>query len=413
MSQAISSPDLRPDAALELFGLTSERLELLKRTVAKGCTDDEFALFVEVCKRRKIDPFSKLLYPVKRWDSKLRAEVMAVQSSIDSFRLVAGRNEKYAGQLGPQWCGEDGTWVDVWLKKEAPSAARIGILRHDFKEPLWTVALWNGYVQLTKEGRPTSFWAKMGPLMLAKCAEALGLRRAFPEDLAGLYVAEEMEQATTAPAEPTPLPTLGPTPAERAAFDVALDRKPQPPKAKSLDVLLSPAGNPVTVAGEWTPERIQKGLEAIQKGKDDAAEEVAKRAEVVNLQTGEIVEAVARPAIQVHTWNPADDNELEVAFPVQVGFWLDWCEQPIPRGPLHEACKHKGEPTWRTAAGGKKGGGRHAILLELVLKGAKRDKDAQAMPFHREFERAACTLAMLMAGKESDPTRQSEQGTLY
>jgi phage recombination protein Bet len=175
--------------------LTREQIDLLKRTIARGTTDDEFKLFLEACRRRRFDPFSRLIYPVKRWDSASRSEVMALQSSIDSFRLVAERTGRYAGQLGPFWCGRNGEWVDVWLGSEAPAASRVGVLRADFKEPLWGVALWSNYVQKKKDGSVTQFWDRMGPLMLAKCAESVALRRAFPEDLAGLYTSDEMEQA--------------------------------------------------------------------------------------------------------------------------------------------------------------------------------------------------------------------------
>lgn len=190
-SQAVASPDP--------WVMGREQLELLKRTVARGATDDEFRIFVEVCQRRHVDPFSKMVYLVKRWNSQTRQEEMALQSSIDYFRLTAERNGKYAGQVGPEWCGQDGVWKDVWLAKDPPRAARVGVLRSDFKEPLYAVALWDSYVQKKKDGTVTHFWAAMGPLMLGKCAEALAIRRAFPEDLAGLYTSDEMagdERAT-------------------------------------------------------------------------------------------------------------------------------------------------------------------------------------------------------------------------
>jgi hypothetical protein len=100
------------------------------------------------------------------------------------------------------WCGEDGVWKDVWLSKTPPAAAKVGIIRSDFKEPLWAVATWTSYVQASP------MWTKMGPTMIAKCAESLGLRRAFPQELSGLYTSEEMEQAgepaTQSPNVPIP-----------------------------------------------------------------------------------------------------------------------------------------------------------------------------------------------------------------
>lgn len=163
---------------------SNEQVQIMKKTVAKNVSDPEFFFFLEVCKARGLNPFNREIYAIPR------GQTMTIQVSIDGMRILAERSGKYRGQIGPEFCGSDGQWLDCWLSDEPPVAARVGVLRADFDRPIFAVARYKAYAQPNNP-----LWKSMPEVMLQKCAESLALRKAFPQNTAGLYTNEEMMQA--------------------------------------------------------------------------------------------------------------------------------------------------------------------------------------------------------------------------
>jgi phage recombination protein Bet len=242
--------------------LSQDQVALIKRTIAKGVTDDELALFLQQCNRTGLDPFSRQIYCVKRKefdkDAGAYVDKAVTQVSIDGFRLVAQRSDEYQGQTPPQWCADDGVWMDVWLKHSPPAAARVGVWRKDFREPAWGVARFAAYAQTKKGGELTSMWARMPDVMIAKCAEALALRKAFPQELSGLYTTDEMSQAEveTIRQEPPPL------------IVEAAKNEPEPPAGAVYIRRIDQQSRKTKNGGvfEWADVTFHNGEIAIAKG---------------------------------------------------------------------------------------------------------------------------------------------------
>lgn len=181
---------------------SQEQISALKQLGLQNASPSDLAFFFHRAQRTGLDPFARQIYMIERGGR------YGIQTSIDGLRIVAQRSGEYAGQTAPYWCGEDGNWADVWLGKTAPFAAKIGVYRKGFAEPTWAVARLDSYCPMGRDGKPMGLWQKMPDVMLAKCAEALALRKAFPNDLSGLYTDDEMDQADSPKVveEPKPKP---------------------------------------------------------------------------------------------------------------------------------------------------------------------------------------------------------------
>lgn len=162
------------------------------------------ARFQHTCARTGLDPLARQIYCIARFGSD--GLEWSTQTGIDGFRVVAERSKQYAGQAPAEWLTDAGEWVDVFVKKlhgDHPLAARIKVYRHDWDDdkPAVGIATWDEYAQTKRNGDLTAMWAQRGPGQLAKCAEALAMRKAFPQDLSGVYTDDELRPVSPESAE--------------------------------------------------------------------------------------------------------------------------------------------------------------------------------------------------------------------
>lgn len=171
--------------AIVPFTFNEQQVELIKKTVAKGCTNDELALFMYTCKRTGLDPLIRQIYAVKRGGA---SNQMTIQTGIDGYRLIAERTGRYVP-------GRESTFIEKDGKIISATAYVKKLVNNEWHEVAAT-AYFDEYAPIFN-GQLGAMWKKMGHVMISKCAEALVLRRAFPAEISGLYTSEEMAQAET------------------------------------------------------------------------------------------------------------------------------------------------------------------------------------------------------------------------
>lgn len=203
MENAITIPAAGAQA-LAAREFSSAELDIIKSVIAKGASDTELKMFVLMAGKLGLDPLSKQIHMVKRrvkqgdeW-----VDAMTIVVGIDGYRLVAERTGRYCPGRAPTY------EYDAHGKPVSATAYVLKLAGGAWHE-VSAVAFWEEYAQVGRDGKPTAMWAKMPRLMLAKCAEALALRRAFPAELWGVYTDDEMAQASNdAPAAPVIQPVV-------------------------------------------------------------------------------------------------------------------------------------------------------------------------------------------------------------
>lgn len=182
--------------ANQTFWTDNQRAALAQIGVQKA-SDADLAVFFHQSQRTGLDPFAKQIYMIERQGKQ------TIQTGIDGFRLIArrtiDRTHEGFGYRPTLWCGRDGQWRDVWLDSEPPAAAKVVVVRGG--QEFDAIALFDSYAGRKRDGGLNNMWNTQGAHMIAKCAEALALRKAFPQDLSGLYMSDEMERADAQPVQ--------------------------------------------------------------------------------------------------------------------------------------------------------------------------------------------------------------------
>jgi phage recombination protein Bet len=283
---------------------TPEQLAVVKQLGLEQATEGELKLFLHVCQQTGLDPFARQIYGIMRNQynpvTRNSEPKLTIQTGIDGFRLVASRADRrtgepsaYEGREGPLWCGRDGVWTDVWTADTHPYAAKVGVYKRGFRQPLWATVHYSEYVQTKRDGTPTEMWRDKPATMLSKCAEAAALRGAFPQDLSSVYAPEEMAHVA---AQTLASRTVEASPMrsdeEQAQWDdmAAAERALDGEKLKVLYRDAAHAKNDllvaaITAAGYRVQEVLAK--QAANKAADDlaaeqAADDAAVDAEVVS-----------------------------------------------------------------------------------------------------------------------------------
>lgn len=184
--ELVAAP-LAPIAEVRARLADPQHRQLCKDLYCPGASDLEFAHCMATAHHLGLDPIARQIYFIPVYDSQNRRYQMVPVVSIGGLASIAERTGEYKGRTVPQWCGQDGAWRDIWLPEGPPAAAKVGVRRDGFVEPVYGVVMYREYVRRKKDGNPMAQWGSMPAHMLFKCAFAQALRACFPTEMAGDY----------------------------------------------------------------------------------------------------------------------------------------------------------------------------------------------------------------------------------
>jgi len=262
---------------------SEKELAALKKEYASAATDAQFTLWIETCKRRGLVPVEDVVLQLRsaqEYDEVAKAKVYVKKvvfiTTLRALLKLAERTGRYRGFVPAQYIYLDDHNLPTVVsefplpdprspdKPLVPWAAKVGVKRAGFDEPQFEIARFWAYAQTYKDdgkAKLNSTWTTRGPEQLVKCCKAAAIRGAFPEELGGLFLEEELqneelggkvvetkpepEKKSLAPATTPAAPSVNHTPAEGAAT-------PRPgEKAEKVD-----ASGPVSTAVDSTVQTV-------------------------------------------------------------------------------------------------------------------------------------------------------------
>lgn len=300
----IVAPEVRVQRSEE--AATLDRLQTVKAVLAPDLTNNELELFAMVAVRSGLDPFARQIYAVKR------AGKMTIQTGIDGYRSIAARTGEYDGQDEPTYGPDCG----CGKAPRHPESSTVRVYRKGMSRAVAATAFWHEYVpDPGPSGKGDQMWRKMPHVMIAKVAEALALRKAFPWDPSrgigigsDVYTTEEMAQAEN------PAPVVVSVQDRVAARAEAVSRPGislrdfaqavvgmEPEIVRAVRNEMYPDGRPVSELGDDERaallHRLQQG--PVEEETEDAAEDAPTGTPPVQPSQSEPPEEIEGEAVEI------------------------------------------------------------------------------------------------------------------
>ena len=167
----------------------------------ENVTSQEVKMFLRLCQSQRLNPFTRDAYIVKYGN-----QPASVIAGKDAFVKRATRNKRYRGhEAGITVIGTDGRLHrregSMLLTGETLVGGWAKVHLEGYECPIFEEVALSEYAAPDKYGK--NGWSRMPATMIRKVALCHALREAFPEDLGGLYGAEEMDRARSEEPQPS------------------------------------------------------------------------------------------------------------------------------------------------------------------------------------------------------------------